>query len=95
MDHGVTHVQLSFNLSFEDGYIVTVSSPNWTKDIRQGSYFSDAEVEEILAHASYEIAQLVAHKTLRGLRAESIAEPDGQKGKRHPKNSFGIRFSDN
>ena len=54
---GVTHVQVQAALHFDDGYTITLATPIWQKDIRDGDYFSQELIETILTDAGVGLAE--------------------------------------
>lgn len=61
--HGITHVQLTINLGYEDGLSVSIATPVWRKDIRQGDFFADDEIENILTFSAVDVSNMVRDKT--------------------------------
>lgn len=59
----VKHMQISANLYFDDGFVVTISSPVFTKDIRHGDTFSDEQIEEFFQAGGESMAMMVQEKT--------------------------------
>lgn len=71
---GVTQIQVQASIQFDDGNVITLQSPSWKKDIRQGDYFPDDQIAEIITLTGECIAELLKEKTSRKLYTELKAK---------------------
>lgn len=69
----VKQVQLTANMLYDDGYVVTISTPIWVKDIRHGDAFSDEQLEEIMCAGGEGMAQLIHETTAAQFHREAKA----------------------
>jgi hypothetical protein len=73
---GVTHIQVQTVLYFDDGFVVTLTSPVMGKDIRRGDYFPDEEIAEIVSGCGAHMAQIIEKKTAIRMHNETRAYKD-------------------
>jgi hypothetical protein len=79
---GVTQIQITTTLIFDDGFVVTLASPAWKKDIRHGDYFSDKQLADTLKGTAKAMAKQIVKSTAVGLytalktRAEAEKNPN-------------------
>ncbi len=66
---GVTHIQMLANLRFDDGNVVTIHTPVWNKDIRNGDLFSEEEIRNIVEQCGMGLSELIGEKTINGIHA--------------------------
>ncbi len=93
---GLTHIQTTTTLKFDDGIVVTFATTPIHKDIRHGDYFSDDQTKDMLFHITEELTTLIGEKTLTGLHdtAMKCADPPSPNND-ITKPRYGDSFSDN
>lgn len=70
---GVTHVQIQLLLRYDDGNVITLSSPTISKNIRDGDVFKDEEIVECLQFTDIELAKVIEEKTTKRIFQEMQA----------------------
>jgi hypothetical protein len=70
---GVTHIQVTTTLHFSDGYVVTLATPLWHKDIRTGDFFSNELTCEVVQNGGRALAEMIEQTTLQGIHHAAIA----------------------
>ena len=70
---GVKHIRIQADLVFDNDYVVSLSSPVWTKDIREGLCFSDEQISDILAGTGMCLAEIIEKKTSTRIYSETKA----------------------
>lgn len=60
----VMNMQVHATLHFDDGYVVTISTPIFSRDIRNGFFIDDEITQHILRSAGEGLANVVEEKTL-------------------------------
>lgn len=56
---GVTHVQMHAALLYDDGRVVNLVSPLFSKNIRHGDFFTDEQIGELLVFIGHKMAEQV------------------------------------
>ena len=94
---GVTHIQVQALLCFEDGMSVTISTPMFKKDIRNGDFFSKELTEQIIAEAGQGLASVVEHEGLEQMHYDikRAHEKATTPRKNHMQPGYGDDFSPN
>jgi hypothetical protein len=90
---GLKNIKLTASLVYDDGVVITFSTPLYDKGIRNGEFFSDDQAKAILAGVGADFAGIVEEKTLKGLYAAAKSEMYGTDDVRKPK--YGDDFSQN
>lgn len=90
---GLTHIQVTATLYFDDGNVVNFATPMINKDIRYGDYFSSEEAAAVLEYSSSQFAKIVDTQTIEKLHNMAKIISHEKSIKRKPR--FDDDFSSN
>lgn len=88
---GLTNIQVTAALHFDNGIVITIATPVWHKDIRDGDFFMQDEAIGIINHSGEALAQMIEEKSLDSLYMLVNERINEAEGKRKPR--FGDNFS--
>jgi hypothetical protein len=85
---GVTHIQVQVTLQADDGNSITLSSPVFKKDMRDGDLFPDIQIAAVIHQTCEKMAEMVVEKgwkklfksSLRRLRRKKRRDKDEDQG---------------
>jgi hypothetical protein len=70
---GVKNIQVTSTIYYDDGYVVSINTPMWQKDIRHGDYFTDEEVKSVIIESGNVTATILDEKSLSSLHAMAVS----------------------
>lgn len=91
---GVTRIQVTATLQYDDGYVVTIGTPLMKKDIRHGDFFSDDLTQQIIQNSGEMLAAIIDQKKLTGLYMQAKNHMKSREPKK-PYDRFDPPFSVN
>lgn len=78
---GITSIKIATQFTFDDGNIVTFSTPDYTKDIRHGDLFTEEELQTILVETGQMFANAFEEKSIADLHKDAQIRKNTQE---HP-----------
>lgn len=67
---GVKGIQMQASLIYEDDYVITIGTPVWSKDIRDGDLFTEEQIKEVITGSGEALSEIVEREGTAGMYKE-------------------------